>query len=136
MQEKKQNNSPIKQRILQFIEELGVSKREFYSQTSISRGTLESGTGITEDIIARFIATYQNISPVWLLTGEGAMFNSNEPLLKEPTSSDLPGGPCQQCRLRDIIIAKQEDSIELLKDKISQLSRQMKDKPDDIRQKG
>jgi len=135
MQEKKQNNSPIKQRILQFIDELGVSKREFYAKTSISRGTLESNTGITEDIIARFFATYQNISPAWLLTGEGAMLISNEPL-KEAVASDLPSGPCQQCILRDIIIAKQEDSIELLKDKISQLSRQMKEKPDDIRQTG
>lgn len=53
MQEKTQNISPIKQRILQFIANLGISKREFYSLTGISRGTLESKTGITEDTLTK-----------------------------------------------------------------------------------
>lgn len=132
MQEKKQNNSPIKQRILQFIDELGVSKREFYAKTSISRGTLESNTGITEDIIARFFATYQNISPAWLLTGEGAMLISNEPL-KEAVASDLPSGPCQQCELRDMLIKQQSKTIALLEDKIKSYGS---DKNHDIRQTG
>ena len=58
MQEKKQNISPIKQRILQFVDTLGISKREFYTQIGVSRGTLESKTGITEEIITKFITTY------------------------------------------------------------------------------
>ena len=51
MQSNMQNISPIKQRILQFVANLGISKREFYSLTGISRGTLESKTGITEDTL-------------------------------------------------------------------------------------
>ena len=80
-----QNISPIKQRILQFIEALNVSKRQFYEETGISRGTLESNTGITENIMAKILAKYQNISPLWLLTGKGPMTTSNI-----PQPSDIP----------------------------------------------
>lgn len=73
MQEEKQNISPIKQRILSFAETLGISKREFYSQIGVSRGTLESKSSITEDVMARFIARFPQVSPSWLLTGNGNM---------------------------------------------------------------
>ena len=67
MQEKRRNISPVKDRILYYIENLSISKREFYSKTGISRGTLESPTGITEDTLAKFIATYPEVSPADLL---------------------------------------------------------------------
>lgn len=73
MQEKEQTFSPIKQNILHFVDFLGISKREFYAKTGISRGTLESNTGITEDTMAKFIATYPDVSPEWMLTGKGKM---------------------------------------------------------------
>ncbi|HOU69694.1 MAG TPA: S24 family peptidase [Paludibacteraceae bacterium] len=76
MQEKEQKISPIKQRILQFADSLRISKREFYANIDVSRGTLESKTGITEDVVAKFIAKYPQISPSWLLTGEGSMLKS------------------------------------------------------------
>ncbi len=79
MQEKEQKVSPIKQRILQFIETLGITKRKFYEKTGISRGTLESNTGITEDTMAKIFATYPNVSPDWLLTGSGPMLRRPEP---------------------------------------------------------
>ena len=41
MQEKEQKISPIKQRILQFADNLNISKREFYAKIGVSRGTLE-----------------------------------------------------------------------------------------------
>lgn len=76
MQDKIQNISPIKQRILQFIANLGISKREFYSLTGISRGTLESKTGITEDTLTKLFATYPELSPIWIFTGKGEKFQS------------------------------------------------------------
>lgn len=80
MQEKKQYISPIKQRILYFADTLNISKREFYKKISVSRGTLESSTGITEDIMAKFIATYPEVSPEWLVTGRG-------PMIRPPTDN-------------------------------------------------
>lgn len=74
MQGKEQNISPVKQRILEFASDLGCSKRDFYKKIGVSRGTLESKTGITEDVVARFIATFPNINIEWLWTGKGEKF--------------------------------------------------------------
>jgi transcriptional regulator with XRE-family HTH domain len=77
MQEKEQIKSTIKQRILQFVDNLDVSKRGFYGKTGISRGTLEGTAGITEDTLVKFIANYPNVNLIWLLTGDGDMLLSN-----------------------------------------------------------
>ena len=78
MQEKEQKISPIKERILWFAETLGISKREFYSIIGVSRGTLESKTGITEDVVAKFLAAYPNVSVQWLMTGDGPVMQEKE----------------------------------------------------------
>ncbi len=82
MQGKEQNISPIKQRILFFAGTLGISKRDFYSKIGVSRGTLESRTGITEDVVTKFFATYPEVSVEWLMTGVGDMLKVS-PLCKE-----------------------------------------------------
>jgi phage repressor protein C with HTH and peptisase S24 domain len=88
MQEKKQNISPIKQRILFFASTLGISKRDFYAKIGVSRGTLESKTGITEDVVTKFFATYPEVSVEWLMTGEGEMLK-NSPLYKEKNKKNI-----------------------------------------------
>lgn len=74
MQEKAQKISPIKQRILQFADTLNISKRAFYETIGVSRGTLESPTGITEDVMAKFIARYPSVSLQWLILGVGGVY--------------------------------------------------------------
>ena len=64
---------------MQFCATLGISKRDFYSKIGVSRGTLESSTGITEDVMAKFIATYSEINISWLITGEGTMLKNDAP---------------------------------------------------------
>lgn len=73
MQEKIQNISPVKQRILQFVEYLNITKRDFYKKTGISRGTLESNTGITESTLAKLFATYPILNKNWVNDGSGSM---------------------------------------------------------------
>lgn len=87
MQTKEQKISPIKQRILQYAATLGISKRDFYTRIGVSRGTLESATGITEDVMAKFIATYPDVNPEWLLTGHGNMLKS---VTVNPTATNTP----------------------------------------------
>ena len=88
MQGKEQNISPIKQRILFFASTLGISKRDFYAKIGVSRGTLESKTGITEDVVTKFFATYPEVSVEWLMTGEGEMLK-NSPLYKEKNKKNI-----------------------------------------------
>lgn len=90
MQEKEQNISPIKQRILLFAASLGISKRDFYTKIGVSRGTLESKTGITEDVITKFFATYPEVNIEWLMTGRGEMLSDESvaPVKQQPVISD------------------------------------------------
>ena len=81
MQEKTKKISPIKERILYFVETLGISKRRFYERINVSRGTLESESSITEEILTRFLAAYPDISETWLLTGEGEMLKKSKNML-------------------------------------------------------
>lgn len=90
MQEVQQIISPIKQRILSFVDTLGVSKREFYAEVGISRGTLESKTGITEDVLTKFIARYPDVSIEWLIHGRGPMLKT--PLISEGKANDQSPG--------------------------------------------
>lgn len=78
MRENKSKTSPIKQRILLYAENLGISKREFYTSIGVSRGTLESKTSITEDIINKFLNAYPLVNILWLMTGEGDMYKQLE----------------------------------------------------------
>lgn len=101
MQEKGQNISPIKQRILHFAANLGISKREFYAKIGVSRGTLESKTGITEDVITKFFATYPEVSIEWLMTGRGDMLRiasdfATMPPKSENVSVAIPADSSQQ----------------------------------------
>lgn len=114
MQEKIQNISPIKQRVLQFIGTLHISKREFYKKTGISRGTLESNSGITEDILAKVIANFENLSPDWILTGNG-------PMLRNNVSQSIDGNHNIQAN-GDVKI---DESTIKLKEKISYLENQV-----------
>lgn len=68
-----QEKSLIKQNILKFLENKGVSKYQFYKETGITRGVLDQNNGMSEDNTARFLAKYPDINPDWLLTGKGSM---------------------------------------------------------------
>ena len=107
MQEKRRNISPVKDRILYYIENLSISKREFYSKTGISRGTLESPTGITEDTLAKFIATYPEVSLEWLIRGEGEIVRPNGP---EGSGRPAGNGPSRdRSQRRNHRIAEKQD---------------------------
>ena len=112
MQEKRRNISPVKDRILYYIENLSISKREFYSKTGISRGTLESPTGITEDTLAKFIATYPEVSLEWLIRGEGEIVRPNGP---EEAPADLLEMARRVIEAKDEIIELQKNRIDWLK---------------------
>lgn len=78
MQENKQEKSPIKQRILQYLGKKGISMYDCYAKTGITRGILGQNNGISEDNITRFLAYYTEINVEWLVLGHGSMIRDNE----------------------------------------------------------
>lgn len=73
MQEKQQEKSPIKQNILLYLAEKGVTPYEFYRAPGVTRGVLQQNNGISEDNIARFLAYAPDVNIEWLITGKGEM---------------------------------------------------------------
>lgn len=69
--------SIIKERILKFLDYVGDTKYECYKKSGITNGILSQSNGISEDSIMKFVTTYSQINPVWLLTGEGDMDRSS-----------------------------------------------------------
>lgn len=70
-----------KHRILQYIESKGIAKSIFYEKTGIKRGLLDKDkmdSTVSDVFIAKILATYPDINPLWLITGEGEMLNQNE----------------------------------------------------------
>lgn len=106
---------------MQFVDYLRVSKREFYNNTGISRGTLDNSTGITEDTIAKLFATYGEINSHWLLTGDGEMLKaypsgSTGPAttVKEPRAPYIVASACPLCPEKEKVIAAQQQHIDTL----------------------
>jgi len=79
------NISTQKERISKYLEYKGISKNKFYIATGISNGTLDKKSGLTGDTIEKFYSVYNDISPEWLLTGEGSMLKD-----KNTDSMDAP----------------------------------------------
>ena len=90
---------------------------EFYSKTGISRGTLESPTGITEDTLAKFIATYPEVSLEWLIRGEGEIVRPNGP---EEAPADLLEMARRVIEAKDEIIELQKNRIDWLTARLSE----------------
>lgn len=93
MQENKQEKSPIKQKILLYLSKKRISLYEFYKTSGVTRGILTQNNGINEDNITRFLAYAKDVSPEWLLTGEGDMLKTsstpeNTPTDNSPLSED------------------------------------------------
>lgn len=77
MQEKQQEKSPIKQNILLYLANKGVTPYEFYKVSGVTRGILQQSNGISEDNIARFLAYAPDVNIEWLITGKGDMLKDN-----------------------------------------------------------
>lgn len=120
IQGKEQNISPIKNRILYYIECLNISKREFYSKTGISRGTLESDTGITEETMAKFIAVYPEVSLNWLILGEGEVVRQVSAPMRDEELVEMSK---KILNAKDEIIDLQKKHIESLTDRIRLITK-------------
>lgn len=81
-----QENSIIKQNILLYLENKGITPYKFYKENGVTRGILTQNNGITEENLLKFVQFAQDISLDWLLRNEGSMLKSAEK--SAPASAD------------------------------------------------
>lgn len=124
MQQKMRDFSILKKRILQFIDYKGISKYEFYQLSGISNGILSQKNGFSEENILKILSAFGEISPFWLLTGEGDMLKSSpnvsplgspvtQPVPPPVQTDQSPGSGCKLCIEKDQRIADLQKSIEM-----------------------
>ena len=111
-----QENLPIKDKILYYLESKGITRYRFYKETGITRGILDQKNGITEDNLLKFVNYAQDISLEWLLFGKGEPLKYNKPLTtKSPRCEEV----------NDLIYKelyeKQADEIKMLNREIGKL---------------
>lgn len=92
--------TPIKSRILQFIDYKGINKAFFFEKIGIA-STNFRGEGARSDLgtdkIVKILTEFPEINPEWLLIGKGEMLRSEYPIaqqaevIKEPSVSLLVG---------------------------------------------
>jgi hypothetical protein len=119
--------SKIKQNILQYLDFKGVSKYEFYQKTGVSNGVLSQTNGISEESIMKFLSYYTEISPEWLLTGEGSMLKGTvgpKPIIQEDVGKiAMLEGVIKE---RDNTIKDKDDIIDGLKFKVATLEEKIR----------
>lgn len=71
----------IKERILSFLENEGIKKADFFEKTGIQSSNFKGKnlqSQIGGDMLVKILTEYRDISPSWLMLGEGEMLNSKE----------------------------------------------------------
>jgi phage repressor protein C with HTH and peptisase S24 domain len=81
--------SPIKERVLQFVDYIGVTKESFFEKTEISASNFK-GIGLKSELggekIAKILSLFNYLNADWLITGNGEMIkhNPNLNMVSEP----------------------------------------------------
>lgn len=84
------NFATTKERIVYFIEQQGVTTKEFLEKTTIKRGFLDSDklkATVSDVFLAKIIAVYSEINLEWLITGNGSMLKELQSLVTSPVHS-------------------------------------------------
>lgn len=72
----------FKNRLLQFLEFLGLSQRAFEESCGITQGTIPSikVKGPSVDVLMKISNTYPDLNLNWLIAGRGPMLIQDQPL--------------------------------------------------------
>lgn len=80
MQEKLQQNESIKERIIQFVENQRIVKKDFFhniESTSANFRGIQLKSSLSSTTIERIISNYPKLNLYWMITGKGEMIRDN-----------------------------------------------------------
>jgi hypothetical protein len=118
-----QKISPIKERISQYVDYIGLSEREFYTLTGIGRGTLGNNSSMTEKTLSKLFAKFPDLNKNWVYTGQGKMLNdydnkTEKIIIKEPDVQYKSPDMIRHLIERVVVL---EMEVKKLKDKVKNI---------------
>ncbi len=118
---------------MQYLEYKGISKYKFYQETGITNGILSKNNGISEENLLNFLSCYRDISPNWLLTGEGSMLISEIFQQPDKISAGSPKAAIDPVKNNTTdMISHHEADVSILTNKIEMLERIITSKDETI----
>lgn len=127
-------NETVKQRLLLFIKEKGLSQKRFEETVHISNGYVNNlKASPSSTIIQKILYAFPELSQSWLLTGEGPMLvPSSEPpaesVVNGPHSSQAVGNGARAVNGEGVkecleIVRQQQESIAKLVETVTRLTK-------------
>ncbi len=120
----------VKERVLLIAEKKGISKTEFFKDVGLSYANFKGGqknTALSSDAMIAILTRHPDISPAWLLLGEGKMMRTAGAVSPEPemaaTSSEGSSVSKQLVAALEQTIKAQEKTISALEGQVTLLSR-------------
>jgi hypothetical protein len=106
------------ERIKQYLDYKKISKYAFYKKTGFSNKFLDNSSNMGTDRAEIILRYYPDISPVWLLTGDGDMLLSetkkeSEPIEQNPTLMELLEKKDQEIKQLNREIGRLQTLLEL-----------------------
>jgi peptidoglycan hydrolase CwlO-like protein len=110
--------SPIKERILFFLEKMNITKLDFCNNTSISYANMK-GKGLASEIggdkLAKILSFYTNINSEWLIIGKGSMLKDQPDAFTHTSEPHVQYG-------------SQNDEIKNLREQVKEYKRELENK--------
>ncbi|RKO73495.1 hypothetical protein D7322_02225 [Sphingobacterium puteale] len=120
----------VKERVLLIAEKKGISKTEFFKDVELSYANFKGGqknTALSSDAMIAILTRHPDISPAWLLMGEGKMMRTVESVNPGPqiaaTSSEDSSVSKQLVAALEQTIKAQEKTISALEGQVELLNR-------------
>ncbi|PUV23379.1 hypothetical protein [Sphingobacterium athyrii] len=120
----------VKERVLLIAERKGISKTEFFKEVGLSYANFkgsQKNTALSSDAMIAILTRHPDISPAWLLLGEGKMMRSAGTVSPEPqiaaTSSESSSVSKQLVAALEQTIKAQEKTISALEGQVVLLNR-------------
>jgi len=123
----------VKERVLLIAETKGISKTEFFKDVQLSYANFKGGqknTALSSDAMVAILSKHPDISPAWLLMGEGTMMRKDErnvvsapPAETAPSTAEGLGIYRQLVNALEQTVKAQEKTIQSLEGQVSLLQR-------------
>lgn len=123
----------VKERVLLIAETKGISKTEFFKEVQLSYANfkgVQKNTALSSDAMVAILSKHPDISPAWLLMGEGTMMRKDErnvvsapPAETAPATAEGLGIYRQLVNALEQTVKAQEKTIQSLEGQVSLLQR-------------